>query len=169
MNVADLRSLYDYNSWANHRVFEYCAVLTPEQFARDLGSSFPSVRDTLVHILSAEWIWLERLHGVSPAAFIAPTELKTVSHVVERWSGIERGLHDYVNSLEETGLGRVLEYKNTAGTPYASPVWQVLQHVVNHSTYHRGQVTTMLRQLGAKAVSTDLIAFYREHAKPATA
>jgi uncharacterized damage-inducible protein DinB len=164
MNVEDFRLLYDFNSWANHRTIEACAALTPEQFTRDLRSSFGSVRDTLAHTYGAEWIWLERWHGRVPTAFPSAADFPDIETVRRRFIEIDRNLVDYAASLTADDLHRVVSFKTMAGTPFAQPLWQMLQHLANHSTYHRGQVTTLLRQLGAKATSTDLIGFYRERA-----
>jgi len=169
MNIEDVRTLYDYNSWANHRALEACAAVTPEQFTRDLGSSFRSLRDTLAHIYGAEWIWLERWHGRIPTGLPSATDFPDLETTRRRFAEIDRDLLDYVASLTAGDLQRVIEIRTTAGVPYAQPLWQMLQHLVNHGTYHRGQVTTLLRQLGAKAVSTDLIGFYRERAAQAKA
>jgi uncharacterized damage-inducible protein DinB len=162
MDVQDFRLLYDFNAWANHRILDACEPLTDEQFTRDLGNSFPSVRDTLCHISGAEWIWLERWHGRAPNVIPSPADRPNLESVRQRWSEIERDLLDYVASLTPKDVQRVMNFKTLSGVPHSQPLWQCLQHVANHSTYHRGQVTTMLRQLGAKGVSTDMIAFYRE-------
>lgn len=114
--MGEIQELYAYNRWANAEALDAASALSEPQFTRDLGNSFPSVRDTLVHILAAEWIWLSRWQGISP-----------------------NGMPD-----------------GWASSGYRE---QMLRHVVNHSTYHRGQIATMLRQLGAKAASTDLIIF----------
>jgi len=169
MNLEDFRTLYDYNSWANHRTLEAAAALTPEQFTRAMGSSFSSVRDTLAHIYGAEWIWLERWHGRAPAGLPSAADFPDIEAVRRRFAEIDRNLVDYVASLTQDDLQRVITFKNLAGVPYSQPLAPCLQHVANHSTYHRGQVTTLLRQLGAKAVATDLIAFYRERAAQAKA
>jgi uncharacterized damage-inducible protein DinB len=164
MNIDDIRLLYDFNAWANHRTIDACAALAPEQFTRDLASSFRSVRDTLAHIYGAQWIWLERWHGRIPAALPSAADFPDLDTVRRRFIEIDRNLVDFAASLNADDLHRVVQYKTVAGTAQAQPLWQMLQHVANHSTYHRGQVTTLLRQLGAKATSTDLIAFYRERA-----
>jgi uncharacterized damage-inducible protein DinB len=169
MNIEDLRTLYDYNSWANHRTLESCASLTPEQFTRDLGSSFRSLRDTLAHIYGAEWLWLERWHGRTPTALPSSSDFPDLQTTRHRFAEIDRNLVDYVASLTAGDLQRVMEIKTTAGALHSQPLWQMLQHLANHSTYHRGQTATLLRQLGAKPVSTDLIGFYRERAAQAKA
>lgn len=169
MNVEDFRLLYDYNSWANHRTLEACAALNDEQFTRDLGSSFRSVRDTLAHLYGGEWIWLERWHGRSPNALPSAAEYANLESLRRRWEEVERGLLDFVASLTPEDVQRAVTHKTTQGVEQSAPLWQMLQHLVNHGTYHRGQIATMLRQLGAKATSTDFIVFYRERAAQAKA
>ncbi|HKF53170.1 MAG TPA: DinB family protein, partial [Candidatus Acidoferrales bacterium] len=137
-----------------------CAQLSPAQFTQDLHSSFPSVRDTLVHLMLVEWVWLERWLGRSPGF---PSEnFPDLASIRSRWQKIEADLTAFVQKLSAADLDRVVEYKNTKGIPFSNPMREMLQHLFNHQTYHRGQITTMLRQLGASAVATDLIAFYRE-------
>jgi uncharacterized damage-inducible protein DinB len=169
MNAEDFRTLYDYNSWANHRTLNACAVLSPQQFTRDLGSSFGSVRDTLVHICGAEWLWLERLLGRTPQVFFRAHDFPDLESVRHRWAEVEGHLLDYLASLGPGDVERIVPFKTIAGVPNAQPLGQCLQHLANHSTYHRGQVTTLLRQLGAKAAGTDLMTFYRERAAQASA
>ena len=164
MNIDDIRLLYDFNAWANDRTIDACAPLAPEQFMRDLASSFRSVRDTLAHIYGAQWVWLERWHGRIPTALPSAADFPDLDTVRRRFIEIDRNMVDFAASLNADDLHRIVQYKTVAGTAQAQPLWQMLQHVANHSTYHRGQVTTLLRQLGAKATSTDLIAFYRERA-----
>ena len=163
MDLADFRTLYDYNSWANRRVLEACAPLSAEQFTRQNGSSFPSVRDTLAHICGAEWIWLERWNGRVPTGGIpAATDYPDFETLKRRWTEVESDLLGYIASLGPADINRVVQFTTLAGTPFSQQLGHCLQHLANHGTYHRGQVTTMLRQLGAKPVSTDLILFYRE-------
>lgn len=169
MDLQDIRLLYDFNAWANNRTLEACAALSPEQLTRDLGSSFKSVRDTLAHIYGAQWVWLERWHGRIPSALPSAADFPDLQTLRRRFAEIDSNLVDYAASLTADDLQRVFSYKTTAGSPQAQPLWQMLQHLANHGTYHRGQIATMLRQLGAKATSTDLIGFYRERAAQASA
>jgi uncharacterized damage-inducible protein DinB len=165
MGLERIRALYDFNRWANGRVLEAAEKLSPEQFTKDLKNSFSSVRDTLVHIMAAEWIWLERWRGNSPKTLLDVSEFPTVSTIRTRWSEIEREQREFISGVTEESLKRVVAYINLKGDPYKYPLWQLLQHLVNHSTYHRGQVTTMLRQLGAQAVATDFLVYYDMIAK----
>jgi uncharacterized damage-inducible protein DinB len=164
LDSATLRLLYEYNFWAHHRLLDSCAALTQEQFTRDLGSSFRSVRDTLAHIRGAEWVWLERWHGRSPTALPAAADFPTLADLRAHWAELEDNLLRFVNGVSAGELARVREVRTTSGGVYANALWQMMQHVVNHGTYHRGQAAAMLRQLGATPLFTDLIYFYRERA-----
>jgi len=156
--------LIDFHYWARDRVLAAVDVLTPDQYERPMGNSFSSIRDTINHIYLAEWIWYSRWNGVSPTSF-PPDELPDVATLRARWSELERNVRSFLDAAGESGLSRVFEYRLLSGKDSASPLWQMVAHVVNHATYHRGQVTTLLRQLGAApAKSTDMITFFRETA-----
>lgn len=157
----EFRELFAYNRWANQAILDAAASLTDEQFARDLGSSFPSVRDTLVHVMSAEWVWLSRWRGISPTAMPESWKRLDLAGLREQWVELDAALRAFVDALSEPDLDARVAYRNLAGDPFSEPLAQLLRHVVNHSTYHRGQVTTMLRQLGAQPPATDLVRFYR--------
>ena len=163
MNVADFQLLYDYSAWANLRTLDSCAPLSTEEFTRDLKSSFNSLRDTLAHIVSAEWIWLERWHGRAPTAFPNAADYPDLESVRRRFAEIDRNLVDYAASLNGDDLHRIVSFKRVTGEAFALPLSQTLHQLANHGTYHRGQIATMLRQLGAKPASTDLLLFYRDH------
>jgi uncharacterized damage-inducible protein DinB len=169
MSPEEMRVLFDYNAWANRRALEAASALTAEQYTRSLGSSFSSVRDTLVHICSGEWVWLERFEARSPAAFPDLKHLDTASALREHWSSQEAALLTFVGTLTQQNLDAVMEYRTFKFGTYRNPLWQSMQHVVNHGTYHRGQITTLLRQLGAQPVLTDLMHFYRERSAGAAA
>ena len=161
------RALFAYDAWANRRILDATAALSPEQFTRDLGSSFRSVRDTLAHILGAEWLWLERFHGHTPASLPNADQFPDLASLRGRWTQFESDFLSYVGGLSPADLERSFDYRDTRGNPHSFVLWQALQHLANHGTYHRGQVITLLRQLGAKPVSTDLIGFFRERAAQA--
>ncbi|HWQ03206.1 MAG TPA: DinB family protein [Candidatus Nitrosotenuis sp.] len=156
--------LYEYDAWANRRLLDAAAKLTPEQFQRDLGSSFPSVRDTLVHIMGAQSVWLDRWLGRASAGLPKAADFPTLESIRVRWRELESELLTFVGGLTPEMIAEVREYRTLSSGVLRNPLWQALQHLVNHGSYHRGQVTTMLRQLGAGPVSTDLIVFYRERA-----
>lgn len=156
-----LQEMFEYNYWARDLQLAACAKLTSEQFLRPLGSSFSSVRDTLVHLVGTEWVYLERCRGRSPTiedvkAF-APKRFSGVRAISEEWQSVERNLREYIAHLSEAKLEQPLTYVNLSGERWTYPQWRILFHLINHQTYHRGQVTTMLRQLGMQPPQIDFL------------
>ena len=155
--VPTLRELFDYNYWARDRQLEACAALAPEQFVRPLGASYSSLRDTLAHLVGAEWIWLERWLGRTPRALPAAEDFPTLAKVEERWREVEQRMREYLGQLDDEAIARPLTYVNLKGQTWTYPLWQTLYHLTNHQSYHRGQVTTLLRQPGAQAPAVDFL------------
>jgi len=167
MTFADLQTLIDYHYWARDRLLEAIEPLTAEQWSKDLGSSFKSVHATVAHLYGAEWAWYLRWQGESPTALFPPEKVADQASVRRAWTENETKVRAFLAELGEAGITRVFQYRMLNGTEGASPFWQMLQHVVNHASYHRGQVTTMLRQLGAQPPkSMDMIAYYRTKHQP---
>jgi uncharacterized damage-inducible protein DinB len=167
MTPHEATTLLDYHYWALQRVLQAVDALSDDQYRRDLGNSFTSIRDTLVHAYSAEWIWHCRWTGMSPSGMIDPASHSDRLSLRQAWSEHEAKMRTVVGGLDQSALDRVHQYRLMNGDPGETVFWQMLQHVVNHASYHRGQVTTMLRQLGASPpASQDLIRFYRERSSP---
>ena len=159
-----IRVLMDYNYWARDRILASADQLSHEDLTRPVASSFGSVLDTLIHMHFAEWIWYQRWRGVSPTAGPDQTPLTSVDALRTAWHPLEGQIRAFVASLGSADLSRVIDYKLLSGQAASSPYWQMIVHVVNHGGYHRGQIATMLRGIGAKAAqSTDMIAFFREN------
>ena len=167
MNQSDIQLLYEYNRWANARILDVVSRLSAEQFTADFSSSFRSVRDTVTHILSAEWIWLRRWKGASPTAMLHPADFPDLVALRAKWAEVEKEQMDFVEQLTDESLVSLLAYTNTKGERWEYPLGQMMQHVVNHSSYHRGQIISFLRQLGAEAVATDFLVFIDIKAKAA--
>src|SRR5574341_392448 len=149
ISLATFQELFNYNWWARDRQLDAGASLTAEQFLRSVGGSFASVRDTLAHLLAVEWLYLERWQGRSPTAVPAADEFPTLDSIRERWRGIELLIRSFLAGLDDHELARPLTYKNMKGQTRSFPLWQVMYHLLNHQSYHRGQITSQLRLLGA--------------------
>ena len=141
MDLNHIHELYDYNRWANQRSLSAATKLDKAAFLRPMGNSFSSVRDTLAHILGAEWIWLERWNGVSPAALLDAAGFPTAESLQARWETVEQNRRRFLASLKPERLREEISYTNTRGERFSYVLWRQMAHVVNHSTYHRGQVT----------------------------
>ena len=165
MNSEEARTLVDYTYWARDRVLDAVDALSTEQFTSSVNSSFGSVRDTLVHVLSAESVWLSRWMGESRWEMLTADAFPDRVALKRTWKDEESKMRGFFASVDDDALRHVIDYKSFNGQPFSNPLYQMLQHVVNHGSYHRGQVTTLLRQLGAAPPKQmDLIFYYREKA-----
>ena len=162
LEKSDLGRLLEYTVWANHRALRGAALLTLDQFRRDLKSSHGGVRGTLTHMMSSEAIWLDRWKGLSGSRMLDEGEFKDVVALRDRWSALEENRSAWFRSLRKEAVTQPLRYTSFDGKTFEQPLWQLVQHAVNHATYHRGQVTTLLRILGSRGVTTDLVVFDRE-------
>ena len=164
MTPDQIRELYDFNAWANRRMFDACAALTPEQFTLAIISSFPSVRETLAHIVGGEWIWLQLwLNRPRSLELVRnySSKFTNLASVRAGWDELEKDRRAFLHGLTPADLDRVIEYQSLmVDRRFAYPLRHMLQHVANHSTYHRGQLTTMLRQLGAKTCTSDFLRYF---------
>ena len=157
----DLASLLAYNRWADARVIEAVRALGPETYTREPEPGWPSVRSTLVHVAGATRIWAARLAGETVTTRPTEDEHPTLDDaerlLSEGQAAVERALAASADRLDA-----MLEYRDLAGKSQRLPLWSVFRHVVNHATYHRGQVASKLRRLGAEPPSTDLAFWARD-------
>lgn len=165
MNRTDAKNLFDYNHWANNLTLNAVASLSAEQFITEIASSYRSIRDTLTHILSSEWVFLMRCLGQSPKKLLDPANFSDLKSIRLKSDEVDDGWKKFINDLSEESLSNVIAYTNFRGELWKYPLNQILQHVVNHSTYHRGQITTQLRTLGANPVMTDYLYYWDVHKK----
>lgn len=171
MNLLDIQNLLSYTEWANELAIEAAGKLPAASLRRDFGISHKSIFGTLVHMAGAEWIWLERWHGRSPAkdeawslwSVESCADLETLKG---RWSEIVDRRAQYVAALDERGLAADLSFKLLNGDASSLPLVNQLQHIANHATLHRGQVVGMIRQLGIDPPATDLIFYLRRDISP---
>ena len=153
--------LYAYNRWANARLVAAAATLSPELLNRDLAVSYRSIFGTLQHILWAEWRWLGRWQMRAPAGR-DPLECRDLAALRARWTDIEREQLEFLQRLTAADLERPISYDNPPGTRWTYELRHMLQHLVNHSTYHRGQVAAMLRLLDTAPPATDFLVYLDE-------
>jgi uncharacterized damage-inducible protein DinB len=162
MTLAMAKELLSYNTWANTQLVDVVSRLDQSQFSRNLGGSYPSVQATLTHMVWAEWLWLERWQDRSPKELFEPAEFPTVSDIRARWQPVRVGQEAFVASLAPDQLQRVGRYTNRKGEVWEYALWRQIYHLVSHSTYHRGQVSNMLRLLDTQPVPTDFLVFWDE-------
>jgi uncharacterized damage-inducible protein DinB len=161
MTADEARDLFGYSAWANGRMFDAAAALPAEQLSATIASSFPSVLGTLGHIVAAEWIWLRRWLGDSPMAAPAWVAGSSLPELRARLGEVEAERDRFLGRLEDVDLERIVQYRRMSGEEHADRLADLVRHAVNHSTYHRGQLATQLRQVGASPPGTDFVSYVR--------
>lgn len=166
MTVKDLERLFEYGYWANRKLFDVIAKLSPEELTRQAGGSYGSVRNTLVHALSAEWGWLERCGGRPRGPALKADDYPTFESLRTKWAEVERYVREFLSTLKDEDLERVVEF--ALGELRSGKVGALMQHAANHGVHHRGQVALLLRMLGHAPGNFDLLFFDAEMARAAT-
>ena len=163
MTVKDLQRAYDYSYWANKKLFQVLSELTAEEFTRNVAGSYGSIRNTLVHVMSAEWGWLDRCGGHKRGPALKPDDYPDVESLVERWAAVEGHIRQFLSNLTDEDLERTVEYTNPRGDKRSGVLGSLLQHGAIHGVHHRGQVALLLRSLGRTPGNFDLLFYDAEH------
>lgn len=162
MRTTDLQRLYAYGSWATRRLLAAAQDVSDEAFRRSTGGSFPSLQATFDHLWGAERLWLDRWVGGAPAKAPSLGPNATPKDFVDAWEPVWDGQAAFVAALADASLDAAFDYRNQRGEPARVGTRDMLIHVANHGTYHRGQIASQLRLVGGTPVSTDYLVFAKE-------
>jgi uncharacterized damage-inducible protein DinB len=165
MTLQEVKLLLAYNAWANNRVFAAVETVSGEDYARDLKTGHGSIHGTLTHMVAAEKIWLSRMAGSPDKAMVAPSEVPAFADVKALWEKTGFDMAKFLGGLSDRKLQDTFTMTVASGRTYTHQFWQGFQHVVDHSSYHRGQIAVLMRQLGYTPAAMGLMAFHRETAK----
>lgn len=154
------QQLYDYTYWANKRYFAVAEGLSDEQLHKMQGHSWGDVHAMLVHMLSSEWVWLQRWNGTSARAHLNKDDFPTLAAVKERWAKQESDMRAFIEAQSETSLQSVIKYSNFSGEIFSVPLWQMLMHVANHETHHRGELAAMFALMNVAHPEEEAIQYF---------
>jgi uncharacterized damage-inducible protein DinB len=160
VSAETLRLHLDYTAWASRRLCDCALKLTEGELTRDFKTSDKTVLDTLVHIYAADRVWLSRVQGNSPGPFLSPED-RQLSTLEKEWPALQQNWKEFAAPLTDQDVQARISYRDLKGNAWEQPLWQILLHVVNHGSHHRGQVSGFLRAMGQNPPPLDLIAFYR--------
>ncbi|MCF3111608.1 DinB family protein [Niabella sp. CC-SYL272] len=161
MDKTYFTELAAFNRASTAEVCSWLRQISDAQWQQPVISSFKSIRETVLHMVNAENAWLQRLKH-EPVIRVDQTFTGSRQELLDLWEQTSQQLSDWVTGFDEIQLTAPFRYRRFNGQEYTSRYYQVLAHVVNHATYHRGQLVTLLRRVGFTAIqSTDLIGFYR--------
>jgi uncharacterized damage-inducible protein DinB len=160
--AAAMRTVYAYGSWANARLLDAAAGLSPAQLVAAEEGGYGSVRDTLVHSVGTQWVYLERWRGRSPIAPWDPADFPDVAAIRTGWEEVEAETRTFVANLTDADLGRVVAYVNFRGETWAYPLWQQMLHQANHATQHRAEAAAVLTRFGCSPGDLDFLIYFDE-------
>ena len=163
MTSKDVTELFDYNLWANNRLFEAAAQLPTEQYLQEHKFSHGGIHGTLTHIVAAQKLWISRWRGTPENTLLQGKDVVSLLDLISIWEQVSSDTAEFLKTMTDEKLQEMMTITTTAGKQFVNTYQQMLQHLVNHSSSHRGQVTAMIRQLGVKPPSTDMIAYYRRN------
>ena len=154
-----IRAMYDYSAWANHRVLDTASPFTSKQLSASGNASYGSIHNTLVHTMSAQWIWLARWKGNSPRAMLDPNAYPDLAAIPARWEEIETDTQGFIAALTEADLSRTITYTNTRGQRWMYALWQMMVHQANHATQHRSEIAALLTAIGHSPGDRDFLVY----------
>jgi len=154
-----LVQLYEYNIWANERVMNHLKSLPDGTFTKEVDLGFKSIAEVISHMISADEVWFARIKGESPPS-LARTPFTNIEEASSYQNKLQTQIHEYLMSTND--IEKIVSYSNTKGEKFQNSILEIMQHVVNHGTYHRGNISTILNSLGIKGILTDYIAYLRK-------
>ena len=162
----DLATLFAYNRWAEARMLDACRLVPPERYGEELAPGWASLRSSVAHIVGATNLWARRFLGQPADAFVPESELATPDDAARLSATALGALDRLLAERTPEQLAAPFTYRNLRGQVATVPLWLVLRHVVNHASYHRGQVASKLKRLGVEPPVTDLVYYAIEQASP---
>lgn len=162
MNLNEITELFDYNLWANNRLFEAVTQLPGEQYHQDLKAGHGGIHGTLAHIVGAQKLWLARWRSSPDTSLLTGKDIGSLLDLISIWETVSSETAEFLSNMTDETLQDKFTINTTTGKQFTHTFQQMMQHLVNHSSSHRGQITAMLRQFGVRPPSIDLIAYYRQ-------
>jgi uncharacterized damage-inducible protein DinB len=153
----DVFKLVEYNIWANRLIGKQIESLSPELFDKQLGGSFGSIKATVTHLLESDWLWVNRFKGI-PLATVPTWQLDSAADIYREWKIVQEDMLSATQALAVDKTQKIA-FITRKGIPYELPFEDLIMHITNHGSYHRGQLTHMIRVVGGQPVGTDYFIF----------
>lgn len=144
------RDMFDYMRWADREMIASARSVPDEAYYGDQGISFGSIHKLMVHCMAAQWIWLSRWRGEAPTRLESHEQYPTRGELEQRWPLVHAAVVDFLGLQTSASLARAVEYRNTNGEHFSLPLSDLMLHVLDHATYHRGQVASMIKRAGGQ-------------------
>ena len=158
----DPQKLFAYHQWASQKVLELVEDCGEAYYTKEGMNSFPSIRETIAHVIGVEKLWFKRMNGVKSPEF-EHFDVETAGKAKQAFLLLHAEMELYFASLPEESWQQQLDYRNMKGDEFLHSREEMLFTVVNHASYHRGQITSLLRQFGKAGIPLDYIYFQKEN------
>jgi uncharacterized damage-inducible protein DinB len=165
MTRHDILNLFEFDKWAIDITLESVSSIPEIKYLEDLKSSYGGIHGTFVHLCGASNLWLQRWKKSSSPTPASVAAIPNLEALKAYWNEYKADLDDFLGGVTESTLMAPLSYMDLRGNSHSEQLFHQMQHMINHSSYHRGQIVTMQRQIGSKPTGTDLITFYRTRTK----
>jgi uncharacterized damage-inducible protein DinB len=165
MNAKEMTELFDYNLWANTRLFEAATQLSTEQYLQDCKSSHGGIHGTLTHIVGAQQLWVSRWRRTPEETLLQGKDVATLLDLIAIWERVSSDTAEFLASMTDQKVREEFTITNTQGKQFVNTFQEMMLHLINHSSMHRGQVNAMIRQFGIRPPQIDLITYYRQNQK----
>ena len=159
-----VRDLLLYMLWADRLMLKAVREVSAEDLTRDAGISFGSLLGTMAHMLGSQQLWFARFSGHPLDHRPGLQDFPNLPSWIHGWEETAAGIEAFLAGVTDEQLAAALTWTGSNGEVYTRPLWQPVLHMVNHNTYHRGQVVSLLRQMGYTPPTTDLIYYFAERA-----
>jgi uncharacterized damage-inducible protein DinB len=160
VSAAVLRTHLEYSAWASRLLVDCAGSIAPEELTHDFHTADRSILATLVHIFAADRIWLARIQETEPREFVTDADY-SMAVLQHDWPTLHQRWSEWAGGITDNDAASLISYRDLKGRAWTQPLWQIVLHVVNHGTHHRGQVSGFLRALGHTPPAIDLVNYYR--------
>jgi len=160
MNLATIQVFFAYNDWAQERLMSFVEPLDDEKLDRSFEMGMDSLRETMGHLYSVEWVWLERWKGHSPAVDKIPNEFPEMKDLHHMWRITADERNIFIEALSDADLDQLVTYTNAKSEEWSFKLGHILMHVCSHGTHHRAQVLNMLRHVGVRPPEMDFLRMF---------
>jgi uncharacterized damage-inducible protein DinB len=165
LSVEQATELFDYMFWADRMMVAAASSLSAEEYYKARGMSLGSIHNLLVHLMAAEWLWLERWRGNSPKRVENQDDHPTREALEARWPQVHAELLEFMGQQNAESLAKPLSFKSTAGEASTIRLGQLMIHLVDHGSYHRGQLNSLIKQAGGQPAPAFYVTYQRQQHK----
>jgi uncharacterized damage-inducible protein DinB len=161
-----LQQMFEYVRWADNQMLAAARSVPDEGYYKEQGISIGSIHKLLVHCMAVEWLWLSRWRNETPARVENQDDYPNRDSVLQRWPLVHSAITDFLGTQTPKSLARDVQYRNLKGELFSLPLADLMLHLIDHATYHRGQLNTMIKKAGGQTANVSYQVYSMQKRKP---